>query len=129
MCTGRPQLIDRGQEPAAQAYTFNGTSGTCAAGSVQGSTIGSLMVDCSTGSSCFSSAATLQLDTGAVVPMSSVHVGDRVLSMTNDGKPVFDKVFRITHHEPMAVTAFRRITTSSGDVLEITEEHLLHVGQ
>ena len=87
------------------------------------------MVDCSTGSSCFSSAATLQLDTGAVVPMSSVHVGDRVLSMTNDGKPVFDKVFRITHHEPMAVTAFRRITTSSGDVLEITEEHLLHVGE
>jgi len=41
---------------------------------------------------------------------------------------MFDKVFRITHHEPTEVTAFRRITLSSGDVLEITAEHLLHVG-
>jgi hypothetical protein len=85
------------------------------------------MVDCS--SSCFSSSATLQLESGAVVPMSSVHVGDRVLSMTNEGKPTYDKVFRITHYEPNEVTSFRRITTSSGDVLEITAEHLLHIGE
>ncbi len=41
---------------------------------------------------------------------------------------MFDKVFRITHHEPTEVTAFRRITLSSGDVLEITAEHLVHIG-
>jgi hypothetical protein len=61
--------------------------------------------------------------------MSAVHVGDRVLSVSSEGKPMFDKVFRITHHEPTEVTAFRRITLSSGDVLEITAEHLLHVGE
>lgn len=107
---------------APDVPSFTGTSGEC---NTQAN-FGSIMVDCS--SSCFSSATTMKLESGAVVPMSAVHVGDRVLSMSNEGKPMYDKVFRITHHEPTEVTAFRRITTSSGDVLEITAEHLLHIG-
>jgi hypothetical protein len=70
----------------------------------------------------------VQLESSGVTPVGDVKVGDRVLSVSSSGKTFFDKVFRITHHEPTEVMDFVRITTSSGDVLELTATHTVHVG-
>ncbi len=49
--------------------------------------------------------------------------------MSTAGQAVYDKVFRITHHEPSEVMDFVRITTSSGEVLEVSPTHTVHVGR
>jgi len=84
----------------------------------------SLKVDCN---GCFSGVSTLQLESGASANIADVKVGDRVLSVSTAGQAVYDKVFRITHHEPSEVMDFVRITTSSGEVLEVSPTHTVHV--
>ncbi len=110
----------------AVAFAAGSVSGQCISGTGTGASGYSAIIDCS--ASCFSSESTLQLETGATVPVAAVRVGDRVLSVSTAGKPTYDKVFRITHYEPNEINMFQRITTSSGDILELTGEHLIHVG-
>jgi hypothetical protein len=64
-----------------------------------------------------------------VVPIGDVHVGDRVLSVSSAGQPFYDKVFRITHHEPEETMDFVRIGTSDGNVVEMTATHTVHTGK
>jgi hypothetical protein len=71
----------------------------------------------------------LQLESGDAIPIADVHVGDKVLAVSSAGQPFFDKVFRITHHEPTETMEFVHITTSSGDVLEVSGTHTVHVGE
>jgi len=75
---------------------------------------------------CFSSESTVRLDTGAVVSYSAVKIGDHVLSMSSDGVAFYDKVFRITHHSATDVAEFIQLTTSAGQVLELTPTHMMH---
>lgn len=85
----------------------------------------SATIDCG---GCFSAASTLQLESGAAAPIADVRVGDRVLAVSSGGQPFYDKVFRITHHEPTETMEFVRIGTSTGHVLEVTGTHRVHVG-
>ena len=55
-------------------------------------------------------------------------MGDRVLAVSYAGQPFFDKVFRITHHEPTETMDFVRIGTSDGNVMEVTATHTVHAG-
>jgi len=48
--------------------------------------------------------------------------------MSAEGAPFFDKVFRITHHTEDEIKSFVQLTMSTGQVLELTDSHLLHVG-
>ena len=65
---------------------------------------------------------------GDVVPFSNLTVGDYVQSMTPEGAVVFEKVFRVTHFEEKTRATFIEITTTTGQVLELTHGHMLHVG-
>jgi len=51
-----------------------------------------------------------------------------VLSVSTDGMPFYDKVFRITHYDLTSRTEFVRITTTTGETLELSAEHMLHAG-
>jgi len=77
---------------------------------------------------CYSSASTVVLESGNVIPYPDLKVGDRVLAVSSTGEPFFDKVFRITHHDTESPTEFVVITTTSGDKLELSSDHMLHSG-
>jgi hypothetical protein len=78
---------------------------------------------------CFSPSATAQLISGAVVPYSELKVGDRVLSASADGgQLMFDKVFRIAHQDADIELPYMRISVAGGQTLEVTGNHMMHVG-
>jgi len=79
------------------------------------------------GGSCFSATSTVTLESGKVITYPELKVGDRVLSVAADGTPFFDKVFRITHYSTDLPMTYVRLTTTTGEVLELSPTHLLHV--
>jgi len=75
---------------------------------------------------CFSSTATTHLEDGSEKAVSRLNVGDRVLAVDANGKPFYDRVFRVTHHDHVTRTEFIRVTTSSNHTLELSREHYIH---
>lgn len=74
-------------------------------------------------STCFPADATVTLDSGAVIAMSELTVGDRVL--VGDGS--FSEVLLFTHSNAVVPAWFLRLETQSGRVLVLTKGHYLLV--
>ncbi|KAG8239001.1 hypothetical protein J437_LFUL005058 [Ladona fulva] len=77
---------------------------------------------------CFPAAASVQISSGAQIPISQLRVGDRVLALdTNTGKPVYSEVLLFLDRDPERHRAFLRIRTASGRQLALTPSHLVLV--
>merc|ERR1719361_1189364 len=81
--------------------------------------------DCS---GCFTGEGKVTRPDGSEASIKDVNVDDYVLAARPDGTLFFDKVFRITHFSPDASTPALKVTTKSGKMLELTEQHYLHAG-
>jgi hypothetical protein len=82
-------------------------------------------VDCG---ACFSGNAMVTLESGDVVPMSQLEVGDKVLSIDSNGKLFFDRVFRITHNDAEETRRYVVLSTEDGHRIEMAGNHYLHSG-
>lgn len=87
----------------------------------------SLSVDCSkVPSSCFSGNDFVMLESGKKVPYGDLKVGDRVLSIDEDGNLFYDRVFRLSSWHPKQRHTYLKITSATGFSLEIDENHFIH---
>lgn len=75
------------------------------------------------GSSCFPADATVTLETGRVVRMDDLHVGDRVAV----GGGAFSDVYLWTHRDAAASPPLVRLATAGGASLRLTPGHLVYV--
>ena len=76
--------------------------------------------------SCFPPTATVHLDSGQIIAMENVHIGDKVLSVNSEGRPCFSAVYLWGHLDPDAETEFLRIRHTQGDI-RVSENHLVFV--
>lgn len=74
-------------------------------------------------STCFPASATVRLESGAIIPVTKLAIGDRVLS----GRGEFSEVLAFTHADPVTWTRFVRIEANGGQVLSLTTSHFLPV--
>jgi hypothetical protein len=74
---------------------------------------------------CFSGDSTVTLESGKNKPLSSVSVGDRILSADINGKLSFSDVVFIPHQRNTVEASFVDITTHSGKFLRATPMHLI----
>jgi Hint module len=78
--------------------------------------------DTDSGNSCFPADATVQLETGVTVAMSSLSIGDSV----SVGVGIFSRVFGFTHMDPSAVCIFLTLSTASGAAIRLTPGHFIY---
>ena len=79
---------------------------------------------------CFPSASTVTLADGVThVRMDELRHGDAVRAVTRDGKLTTDTVSFLSLANAAAVATFVRITTEGGEVVTLTPEHRLPVGE
>uniref|UniRef100_A0A6I8N1B8 Hedgehog protein n=2 Tax=Ornithorhynchus anatinus TaxID=9258 RepID=A0A6I8N1B8_ORNAN len=75
---------------------------------------------------CFPAGARARLESGALVELSSLRPGDRVLAMGEDGRPTFSDVLLFLDRQPAAARAFLVIETRDPPRrLALTPAHLL----
>jgi Hint module len=77
----------------------------------------------SSGSKCFPSTATVELEDGSVVTMDKLSVGDAV----KVGPNTFSKVFMFTHKMQAGVHDFVKITTATGASISLTSGHYMAI--
>lgn len=83
----------------------------------------------SSSSSCFAASETLLLESGATVPMSEVHVGDKVLVASLDGKSTYySPVMVVPHARNSDKATFVHLSTVSGKDVKMTADHLVMAG-
>ena len=75
---------------------------------------------------CFPGDAMVTTPSGAK-KMSSLKVGDKVLTATPQGDIVFEDVYMFGHKDPKAVVNFVRIHTSHNATLRLTPDHFVPV--
>ncbi|CAN8073040.1 unnamed protein product [Agarophyton chilense] len=73
---------------------------------------------------CFPESARVELESGEVIPISNVNVGDRVRV---DGG-AYSEVYFFTHRVRNVIATFLRLSVSSGAVLTLTPTHYVPVG-
>lgn len=71
---------------------------------------------------CFPGSATVELQNGGVVPMSSLSIGDMVKVGVNE----YSRVFMFTHKMADAAYKFVTLETESGAALSLTDGHYLY---
>lgn len=72
---------------------------------------------------CFPGDATVTLESGAVVPMSAINIGDRV----HVGRGVFSDVFMFTHKTANIDYRYVLIESQTGARLRLTPSHYLYL--
>lgn len=73
------------------------------------------------GSVCFPGSANVELESGAIVPISTLQLGDRVRTSASS----FSDVFMFTHRDANVHARFVRLVTRSGAQLTLTASHYL----
>ena len=79
-------------------------------------------------SGCFPGTETLTLDTGDLVPINKVKVGDNVMVSSKDGKTFFSPVIVIPHPINSDKAKFVQLNTQSGRSIKMTQNHLVMSG-
>jgi hypothetical protein len=76
--------------------------------------------------SCFAGSESVVLETGTTIPISSVKLGDRILTTDITGRNArFSEVVLLPHPKNDIRSAFLRLATSSGADIKVTADHLL----
>ncbi|KAH8330692.1 hypothetical protein KR067_006456 [Drosophila pandora] len=78
---------------------------------------------------CFTPESTALLEGGVRKPLGELSIGDRVLSMTSNGQPVYSEVILFMDRNLKQMQNFVRLHTSGGAVLTVTPAHLVSVWQ
>ena len=110
-----------------QSCTFNSQQDTvsyniiCSSSTTTGSS--------SSSSGCFSGFETLTLESGALVTMDKVQIGDKVMMSSEDGKTFFSPVIVIPHPLNFDDALFVRIITNSNRDIKTTTNHLIMSGK
>ncbi|XP_037949867.1 protein hedgehog-like [Teleopsis dalmanni] len=76
-------------------------------------------------SGCFTPESTVITESGATKLMSDLRIGDRVLSMSEKGEPVYSEVILFMDRNMEQVQDFVKIGTEDGAVLTVTPAHLI----
>ena len=76
---------------------------------------------------CFTPESTAQLESGAEKPLGEIAIGDRVLSMDPNGRPVYSEVILFMDRNLEQVENFVQLHTEGGAVLTVTPAHLITV--
>jgi hypothetical protein len=79
--------------------------------------------------SCFSKDSNIYFENGTTSTIDLVQPGDKVLSVNEMQIPFYDTVFRIGHYDPDTITDFIQLTTETNEVIELSNNHYLHVNQ
>jgi len=83
----------------------------------------------SSSSSCFAGSESVQLESGATVPIADVRVGDKVLAYSSaEQTTVFSDVVAVPHVHNDVQADFQHIVLASGADIKMTAEHLLPSG-
>lgn len=77
-----------------------------------------------TSAACFSAHNTVTLETGKIVPIQSLVIGDKVL--VHGG--TYESVYSFGYRNPDASTNYLRLATK-GTALELTADHMLLIGE
>lgn len=75
---------------------------------------------------CFTGDSTAQLETGEMRVLSELRVGDKVLSMDNDGQLKYSEVFMFLDRDEQQKREFVRIETDDGSSITATPSHLIY---
>ncbi|XP_046398352.1 sonic hedgehog protein [Ischnura elegans] len=79
---------------------------------------------------CFPASSTVQLSSGARIPISELRVGDRVLALdAATGRSLYSEVLLWLDRDPERHRAFLSVRTHSGRTLALTPSHLVLVAQ
>ncbi|XP_055381279.1 protein hedgehog, partial [Condylostylus longicornis] len=78
-------------------------------------------------SGCFTSESTVQISTGERRRLSDLKLGEKVLSMTSNGKTKYSEVIMFLDYNMNEIMDFVQITTKSGAILTVTAAHLIMV--
>lgn len=85
--------------------------------------------DSESSSACFAGSETVTMESGDIVPISEVVVGDKVLAYSSAEKAaVFSEVVAVPHARNTAKATFQHIELASGADLKVTADHLLPAG-
>uniref|UniRef100_A0A0G4IB02 Hint domain-containing protein n=1 Tax=Chromera velia CCMP2878 TaxID=1169474 RepID=A0A0G4IB02_9ALVE len=76
---------------------------------------------------CFPSSALFTLQDGTQRRADSLQIGDRVLVVSENQKPVFEPIVFFAVNRPEAVYDMKRLTMSTGQVLSLTGTHFVNV--
>lgn len=75
---------------------------------------------------CFSSDSSVLTETRGHVQMKDLQIGDRVLSKTVDGDPIFSEVYMFLDKKVNKPAIFIQIETEDHQLLKITDKHLIY---
>ncbi len=70
---------------------------------------------------CFPNSATVEIESGRMVPISTLRIGDRVRT----GPTSFSPVFLFTHKDSTGLNEFLRIEAASGAFVELSAGHYM----
>lgn len=88
-----------------------------------------VLVSSSSTVACFAGTELVILESGERKPLSSVEVGDRILSVNaRTGSTVFSDVVYLPHGKNLHRAVFTRIATELGKELKMTADHILPAG-
>lgn len=82
--------------------------------------------DASRAGGCFDSSSQVMTPSGPV-SIQDIRVGDQILSLDSEGKPVFSPVLMFLDRDPDSTRSYFTITTSSGKTITLTGSHLIYV--
>ncbi|XP_046353878.1 uncharacterized protein LOC124133516 isoform X2 [Haliotis rufescens] len=74
--------------------------------------------------SCFPGGATLILEDGQTIKMKNVRVGDRVLSLTDNGKIDYSEVYLIIHSDEYRMNNYINISTTKHHIQSSHDHHV-----
>jgi hypothetical protein len=86
-----------------------------------------------TGSSCFSSTQVVEVENEGTKQISSVKVGDRILSLTKDGNFVYSPIIAIphvngeNHMKAIFINITVQVNSHQTEILTLTVDHLLPI--
>jgi len=81
-------------------------------------------------STCFAGSETVELASGAIVPISEVKVGDKVLAFSASAQStVFSDVVATPHPKNNNEAVFQHISLASGKDIKLTADHLVAAGK
>nr|AVO65204.1 hedgehog [Urechis unicinctus] len=75
---------------------------------------------------CFSGQMEVTVPGGTSLPMSHIQVGDNVLTLSDDGRLVYDMVIAFFHQNPIETAYYLTLHTANGKQVSMTPDHLIY---
>jgi len=74
---------------------------------------------------CFPASSTVRLLDGRITNMTSLTVGDIITTVSSNGQIAPTEVLGFMKHQPSVEAPYRRITTSTGHEISLSDDHLI----